>query len=67
MRPLLIIALYYQIKTPISFWCRQRLNRKYLIQLSEILSFELIGTHKKCDKSILMVNVAPIFKVMCKN
>ena len=39
------ITLYHQIKTPISFWCRQRLNFNSLIQLSEILSVELIGTH----------------------
>ena len=67
MRLLLIIAFYYQIKTPIGFWCRRRLNCKYLIQPSETLSFELIGTHKKCDMPILIVNVTPIFKVMCKN
>jgi len=44
-RLLLIIALYYQIKTPISFWCRQGLNFRFLIQLSETLPVELTGTH----------------------
>ena len=36
-RPLLMIALYHQIKTPISFWCRRRLNPKTFIQPSETL------------------------------
>ena len=35
-----MIALYYQIKTLIGFWCRRRLNLKSLIQLSEILLIE---------------------------
>ena len=35
-RPLLMIVLYHQTKTPISFLCRQRLNPKSLIQPSEI-------------------------------
>ena len=43
--PLLIIALYYQTKTPISFWCRRRLNPRSLIQPSETLPVELTGTH----------------------
>ena len=43
--PLLIIALYYQTKTPISFWCRRRWNPRYLIQPSETLPVELIETH----------------------
>ena len=41
------IALYHQIKTLISFWCRQGLNSRFLIQPSETLSVELIGTHLK--------------------
>ena len=45
MRPLLIIALYYQIKTSINFWYKRGLNPKSLIQLSEILSVKLTGTH----------------------
>ena len=45
MTSALIIALYYQTKTPISFWCRRGLNPKFLIQPSEILPVELIETH----------------------
>ena len=37
-RPLLMIVLYYQIKTPINFWCRWE-----LIQPSEILPVKLTG------------------------
>ena len=44
-RPLPIIALYHQTKTPISFWCRQGLNPRSLIQPSETLPVELTGTH----------------------
>ena len=44
-RPLLMVTLYHQIKTPISFWCRRRLNPKFLIQPSETLPVELIETH----------------------
>ena len=43
-RPLLMIALYHQTKTPISFWCRRELNLRSLIQPSEILPVELTGT-----------------------
>ena len=32
-----MIALYYQTKTPIDFYCRQKLNPKSFIQPSEIL------------------------------
>ena len=42
---LLMIALYNQTKTPINFWCRRELNPKSLIQSSETLPVELIGTH----------------------
>ena len=44
-RPLLMIVLYHQNKTPISFWCRRRLNPRSLIQPSETLPVELTGTH----------------------
>ena len=44
-RPLLMIALYHQTKTPISFWCRWGLNLRSLIQPSEILPVKLTGTH----------------------
>ena len=46
-RPLLMMALYHQIKAPISFWCRRRLNPRSLIQPSETLPVELIRTHYK--------------------
>ena len=39
------IDLYHQIKIPIGFLCKRRLNFRSLIQLSETLSVELIGTH----------------------
>ena len=32
---------------PISFWCRRRLNPRYRIQPSEILSVELTGIHNE--------------------
>ena len=44
-RLLLIIAIYHHTKTPINFLCRRELNPKSLIQPSEILPVELIGTH----------------------
>ena len=44
-RLLLMIALYHQTKTPISFWCRQGLNHISLIQPLETLLVELTGTH----------------------
>ena len=47
-RPLLIIALYYQTKTPISFWCMRWMNPRSLIQPSETLPIELTGTHQTC-------------------
>ena len=40
-----MITLYHQIKTSINFWYRQGLNPRSLIQPSEILPIELIGTH----------------------
>ena len=42
----LIKIHYHQIKTLISFWYRQELNLKSIIQPSNILSIELIGTHQ---------------------
>ena len=44
-RPLLMIALYHQTKTPISSWCRRGLIHRSLIQPSETLLVELTGTH----------------------
>ena len=40
-----MISYYHQTKTPISFWCRQELNPRSLIQPSETLLIELTGTH----------------------
>ena len=44
-RLLLIIALYHQTKTPISFYCRRGLNSRSLIQPLETLPVKLTGTH----------------------
>ena len=44
-RSLLMIAFYYQIKTPIGFWCRRGLNPRSLIQPSKTLPVELTRTH----------------------
>ena len=44
-RALLMITLYHQTKTPISFWCKRGLNPRSFIQSSEILPFELVGTY----------------------
>ena len=44
-RPFLMIAIYHQTKTPISFWYRRELNSRSLIQPSETLPIELTGTH----------------------
>ena len=44
--PLLMITLYHQIKTPISFWCRRGLNPRSLIQALDILPVDLPRTHK---------------------
>ena len=38
-----MIVLYYYIKTPISFWYRQGLNPRSLIQPSKTLPVELTG------------------------
>ena len=38
-----MIALFHQTKTSISFWCRQGLNSRSLIQPSETFSVELTG------------------------
>ena len=45
-RPLLIIDIYHQTKTSISFRCRRGLNPKSLIQPLETLAVELAGTHR---------------------
>ena len=43
---MIMIVLYHQIKTSISFWCKRRLNPKSLIQPLKILPIKLTETHK---------------------
>ena len=44
-RSLLMIVLYHQTKTPISFWCKRILNPRSLIQpLETLLEFDCIVT-----------------------
>ena len=38
-------SFYHHIKTPISFWCRQRLNPRSFIQPLETLPVKLSETH----------------------
>ena len=38
-------SFYHQTKTPISFWCRWRLNPRFFIQQLEILPVKLSETH----------------------
>ena len=52
----LIIAIYHRTKTLISFWRKQELNLKLLIQQLTTLSIELIETQKKK----LMLVIDPI-------
>ena len=54
-RPLLMIALYYQTKTPISFWCRRGLSPRSFIQPSETLPVELTGTHPHIIIKIIII------------
>ena len=69
--PFLMIALYYQTKTPISFWCRQWLNSRSLIQPLEILPVELTEPTnifyfsktknvKSCTKWVLNIQYAEL-------
>ena len=46
-------AIYHQIKTSIGFQYKRKLNSKSLIQLSKILPFKLIRTHKFAYQSNL--------------
>ena len=41
---LLMISIYHQTKTPISFWYRRELNLRSFIQLLETLPIELTIT-----------------------
>ena len=59
-RPLLMIALYHQTKTPISFWYRWGLNPRSLIQPSEILPIKLTRTHISLNVK-MPINVIIIF------
>ena len=52
-----MIVFNHQIKTPISFWCRQELNLKFLIQPSETLLIELIETHTHLNQLITPSNL----------
>ena len=49
----LMIALYHQTKTPISFWCRRELNSRSLIQPLEILPVELTNKHLDSNENCL--------------
>ena len=40
----MIIALYYQTKIPISFWCRRGLNPRSLIQPSKTLPVQVLSS-----------------------
>ena len=55
--PLLMIAFYHQTKISISFWYKQRLNPKSLIQLSETLQVELTETHTLISYLTLKVSL----------
>ena len=48
-RSFLMITLYHQTKTLISFWCKRRLNHRSLIQPSEILPVKLPETHQQAN------------------
>ena len=65
MTTVLMIIIYHQIKILISFWCRRGLNPRSLIQSSEILPVELIGTYSILSflKAILSIKHTkyPIF------
>ena len=48
-----MITFYHQTKKLIGFWCKQRLNDRSLIQLSETLLVELTRIHEKKKKKNL--------------
>ena len=52
-----MIVFYHQVKILISFWCKQRLNLKSLIQLSETLQVELTETHALISYLALKVSL----------
>ena len=59
-RLLLMIALYHQTKTPISFWCKRGLNPRSLIQPSETLPVELTRT-----TTVLVIKLLYIKEIYC--
>ena len=66
-RPLLMITLYHQTKTPISFWCRRELNSRSFIQSSETLLVELIETHFRLWVIFSIVKNEKIYKTFLQN
>ena len=60
----MIIVIYYQIKTPIGFWYRQKLNFKYLIQLLETLPIKLIETHQF---TLIIIGFGFIFRFLARD
>ena len=51
----LMTSASHQTKTPVSFWCRQELNLRSLIQLSETLPVELDNYQKLINGPILLI------------
>ena len=47
-----MITFYHQTKKLIGFWCKQRLNDRSLIQLSETLLVELTRIYEKKKKNL---------------
>ena len=52
-----MIAIYYQTKTLISFWCTWGLNPRSLIQPLKTLLVELTGTHRATSNLVVHVSV----------
>ena len=63
-----MIILYYQTKTPISFWCRQGSNFRSFIQPSEILPIELTGTQNLSSmlvvKNVIVTSILFVFNIL---
>ena len=56
--PLLIITLYYQIKTPISFWYKWGLNPESLIQPSLIKFMIVYKIHMRRKSTQLLYSIS---------
>ena len=56
----IMIALYHQIKTLISFWCRRNLNLNLFIQWQKIFLVKLITTQHWFYLFLLHYKVPPI-------